>query len=149
MKTLKQFLRPSPGKIAVFVLLFAFSLLASNPLHIEDKGLPLSFLDFAAYGPSTLPSGGIVDYRAPYLNLTNLIIDITFWYLLSCCIVFAYWHFLNQGNRKSTLMKAKLRDKRNLIGDAELGEYSYISPASRNFRITVSTGQDQALHENA
>ena len=90
----KQFLKPDWRKIVISVVLFIIlSYLINNPFYTEDKGFPLVFLDFAVYGPALLPSGTIVDYRGPVFSLMNLIIDLIFWYILSCFIIWIYDKF--------------------------------------------------------
>jgi len=88
---IKQFLKPDWRKIIIFVVLFIiFSFLMNNTFYIEDKGFPFVYLDFPVYGPAMLLNETLVDYRAPIFSLINFILDIIFWYLFSCLIIWIY-----------------------------------------------------------
>lgn len=76
MKTInwKEFLKPTIGKIILFIILFFISFVFSY----FAQGFPLKFMEF--YIPTGLQ----------FKSLFNLISDIVFWYLVVCLIVFIY-----------------------------------------------------------
>lgn len=92
LASLKQFLKPSWGKIIIFIVLAGVCLVfyktyprlisGSETIHII-LGYPLKYIEYS-YGAFDL----ILDVvRVNYLNLA---IDLIFWYLASCLVIFAW-----------------------------------------------------------
>lgn len=85
----KEFFKPTIEKIILFLLIFIFFTflptgflkdgLSINPFpEINDLGLPLSF-----YHQECSDLGRC----ANVINYLNLVVDIIFWYLLSCLTI--------------------------------------------------------------
>ncbi len=96
--TLNEFLKPTKNKILLFILLLGFfftffgdpyRFAICDPCGCYHKwGYPLTFLKENAIGASWRPfSCGtkVIEY-----NYTNLVIDVVFWYLISCFFGFSY-----------------------------------------------------------
>jgi len=85
---LKQFLKPNWEKIVLILILFGIgiviSILSNACIGCYDTilGFPLSFYVKKGWPPSEI---GKTTFSIP-----NLIIDIVFWYVLSCLIVWIY-----------------------------------------------------------
>ena len=81
--TLKQFLKPDWRKIVIFVVLFIFSsffLPVPSAISQNYMGLPFSYLK-GYYG----------EYSE--FDVVSLLLDLIFYYLLSCLIVWIYDKF--------------------------------------------------------
>ncbi len=89
----KQFLKPDWRKIVIFVVLSVIFLYLFNnavtigELYYPVKGFPVPY--YYSRSGGMLSSGVLVDY-IPSFNLLNFILNITFWYLISCLIVWVY-----------------------------------------------------------
>ena len=91
----KQFLKPDQGKIVILVIItIVLSLLPFKfgSVYYNAHGLPLPLYfcmpnGLYVYPEAPAPNCGFVDY--PYLYLYSLI-DIVFWYLISCFIIWIY-----------------------------------------------------------
>ena len=94
--TLKQSLKPDWRKIVIFVVLSVIFLYLFNnavtigELYYPVKGFPLPYYYNRSGG--MLSSGVLVDY-IPNFNLLNFILDLIFWYLLSCLVIWIYDKF--------------------------------------------------------
>jgi len=81
---LKDFLRPTKGKIAVFVLIFFLAIIFSLSIYIGTTvGKVARILS---------PHYWLSSYITPVDRLAFLvfIVDLIYWYLLSCVIIFIY-----------------------------------------------------------
>lgn len=86
----KKFLQPDLKKIILFIALFIIgTLFWPKPLALDVNyfGGPLVF---ASVGTLPCPPGTPYPCHMPIINYFNLIIDIIFWYLIACGIIFAY-----------------------------------------------------------
>ncbi|MBU3965613.1 hypothetical protein KKG29_00015 [Patescibacteria group bacterium] len=105
VESLKQFLKPELRKVLILIIFFSLSLLYKWDLPrlmnigiVNDapniaRGLPLPFItegcNFVECGYFPLPF--------PYLQIF-LIIDIIFWYLISCLVIFT-WDKIKNKNK--------------------------------------------------
>ena len=97
-ETIKQFFEPDKKKIAIFAYSFIFSSIyqwiwyftMAPQIHIFPiliyHGFPLSFFTTVASWGTALPPDPLPLGFFPI----NLVIDIFFWYLISCLIVSIY-----------------------------------------------------------
>ena len=89
--TWKEFLKPNWKKILLIISLFAISsYFLGNIFQLTDilaYGFPLAF-----YTISTMPCPPGVQYpcHIPTISYFALIINIVFWYLIACGIIFGY-----------------------------------------------------------
>jgi hypothetical protein len=86
---IKQFIKPTTGKIIIFIIFSIYFLglvernvWISNDLAVSGRGYPLFFS--TSFHPSV------------WAGL--LIVDLLFWYLISCLIVFIYSKLRNKSN---------------------------------------------------
>ena len=82
---LKAFLKPTIGKMLVFIALVAAASVPPNILlQGADIGLNYGFpLNFYGYGGGPpLAAGMDVPY---YVSMPSAALDVAFWYLVSCC----------------------------------------------------------------
>jgi len=80
----KEFFKPDWRKILIFLVLFILSSLASIKIYL---------CNMMGIGPCPIGYGFPLEFLYPILdfkNLINLLIDIIFWYLLSCLIIWIY-----------------------------------------------------------
>ncbi len=87
---IKGFLRPTLGKVGLFAILMGgLNYLWISGTYVEDTrilvGLPLGFWPVGSFGWIPVESSPTVEFSA-----MNFGIDIMFWYLISCIILFAY-----------------------------------------------------------
>ena len=89
----KQFLKPNRRKIIVGLLFFVLISLSlpTYSFKAPTYGIPLEFY-YVGHNPSStfcqLPP-----CPEPWFNFPNLLIDLVFWYILSCLIVWIYDKF--------------------------------------------------------
>ena len=87
----KDFFKPTTGKVVLFlILMIVLNYYLISTIVVADAvilvGTPLGFYPVGSMqclSPSDCPSG-------PEFSYVNLIIDIVFWYVVSCIIVFIY-----------------------------------------------------------
>ena len=87
----KEFLKPDWIKIVIFVILMGgLNYFIISTTEILDArilvGLPLGFWPKGSF---YVQSGGPIPPTVEFSSI-NFIIDIIFWYLISCVIVFVY-----------------------------------------------------------
>jgi len=83
----KEFLKPSIKKIAIFLLLF----IAISFIIYFFVYTPWIIADFTyTLAPFGIPLTIWSDFLISGFSWINFIIDIVFWYLVSCLIVFAF-----------------------------------------------------------
>jgi hypothetical protein len=97
--TIKQFLKPDWRKIKVVMILliltnfgFLFLVLmttAGDAGYFDMIGLPLGFVKLSICSNLS----GVVSCGGGFFSLPFLIINIIFWYLLSCLIIWIYDKF--------------------------------------------------------
>ena len=87
---IKEFFKPTIGKITFFLFLIIVTSIPSNILvYGADIGLNYGFpFNFYGYGGGLelLPGEAV----RSYLNIQNFVIDILIWYLVVCLIIFIY-----------------------------------------------------------
>ncbi len=86
----KTFLRPTIGKVVLFLLLMGgLNYLIISSTHILDArilvGIPLGFWPVGSFMAAATTSPPSVEF-----SWTNFVIDVIFWYLISCGIVTLY-----------------------------------------------------------
>jgi hypothetical protein len=80
----KRFFKPTIGKMLLFIALVAATSIPPNILlYGADIGLNYGFpFNFYGYGGGpSLMEGMAVHY---YVNIPNALLDVAFWYLVSC-----------------------------------------------------------------
>ena len=85
----KKFFSPTIANVILFLILIAISVLFSKNLTYGYGGWPLYFWPIKSFGVA-----GFTGFEtAPPFLILNFIIDIIFWYLVSCGIVSLYNKF--------------------------------------------------------
>lgn len=93
----KDFIKPTTAKIIITLILIIITYMVAYPFTICIpgpcfNGVPLGFYH---------PSGGGVDFSyGMKINYWNLLIDLLFWYLVACAIIFMY-------NKKQNNLRSK------------------------------------------
>lgn len=110
----KEFFRPTKEKIILFiVLIFIGVIIGSGPLmRIDPDPRPQEFTKFidsfeptwtVFLSPIILPFSLMEGYAGIYpswMILIFFIIDVIFWYLISCLIIFAFNKFKDKNKLK-------------------------------------------------
>mgnify|MGYP001619927123 CR=1 FL=1 len=86
---LKQFVKPTIGKIVLTFICFLVSYVVSMHLYLFDVGVPLKYYEISIGFP------GLAQGEQPLYHYDSLFIDIIIWYVLSCIVVF----FISKGNK--------------------------------------------------
>jgi hypothetical protein len=89
---IKEFIKPTIGKIVLFVLLMVgitFYLIMTNIIYdtMILVGFPLNFYPVGSV--RILPDGSPLTQIVEFSYL-NFILNLIFWYLISCLIVYTY-----------------------------------------------------------
>ncbi len=88
------FLRPTKGKVVFFIILMGgLNYLWISGMRVMDAivliGLPLGFWPVGS-GFYIADTPGTIIPQTPTFSIVYFVIDIVFWYIVSCIIVFSY-----------------------------------------------------------
>ncbi len=83
---MKEFLKPTIVKVILFFILIIISTWFSSNLTYGYGGWPLYFWPIKSF----VSTGFEMSEVAPPFSVLNFFVDIIFWYLISCLIIFIY-----------------------------------------------------------
>lgn len=88
---LKEFFKLTKRKIIFTIVLFGFSIMVSFfliyfEIYLLELGIPLTFY----YLPIDLPLDVDLSNNVSNFSYLNFLIDIIFWHIISCSIIFVF-----------------------------------------------------------